>query len=1018
MEGGVETYTFSADIAQLMGVMVSTVYANKEIFLRELISNASDALERRHHEDDESLSNPSEACIFIYPDVAAGTLTIEDTGIGMSRDDLVENLGTIARSKTKAFLEAATSSGADPAVIGQFGIGFYSAYVVSEKVMVVSRSMDCDDCNIWESTAGGAFTMYKDSLQEHSELWCGTKVVCFLKEDQMEYLDSAYLRQLLMRHSCFVKWPIYLRTDQSETVPYALDMTCTAARGWELITRIKPVWLQSEGTVTASEYNEVYKWLEGNEAMEALAFRHVENSGHHQVDFRALLFCAQRAASDIFDLAEGRTRGSRVRLFARRVFVKEFDDLLPKWMAFLCGVVDSDDVPLNISREQLQKETAVMRVIGKALVRQCFEMLESLACSPAKYRCFHDMFGQNLKLGVYDDAEHRARIIPLLRFYSTESGEDLVSFQEYVERMRPAQRHILYITGRSRQQAIKSPLIEGFRRDGYEVLLMTDPADEFALQVLKEFNGRELMSATTVHAAITAAEPSTKDVRRLEGLQQFASDVLRLNGTQCQVVLAQSGVAFPATIRPGADGEDTLELDGSHGLFEELAKRLVSDEGPGATERDLIVMLHEMAAAMVPSQLSENPERRRRAAEKLQDMVRRLDGAYRNADDEDLPQLPLEPLAVTRSAVATDQVQRRRTLTPQRWPCIGSLVRVVTGERSRRGIVAFMEESDGKADVLCSASYGPASTEEEHEGLLLTQLRPLLHFENPQSASPESVRSRVSSRGLSSVLSELKEQGNELFKLMDYDAALEVYTQALNAIQGHAVEPGQVALRFMTVGGCRRLASATIRRVVYSHDRTTAIIAELVEEEFAVPFTCPAAALLPVLGLHSWTPLLKRAAAFRNVSEPLVEHIAEAAADSAVDLVTLQTAILTNRARCWSLLGCDSRAAQDLTLARAAWQAFAASQQTTGPAVDAAIVKGLSTSGYLRAKARLRRGLASAAAQDIREALARRPPKAVAGQLAELQHEVLKVMGERRRVTEPLARELAKAIFALRAASL
>jgi len=322
-----ETYSFSADIAQLMGVIVNTIYSNKEIFLRELISNAADALERAHFEQlkmetDEGSNiadGTGDGCIRIYTDVAARTLTVEDTGVGMTAEELVEHLGTIARSRTKAFLEELANNTHDQqsALIGQFGIGFYSAYVVSERVCVVSRSASSDAQYVWESTAGGSFSLQLVDSLAFVKITRGTKVVFFLKQFLLDFFDTARLKRLMARHSCFVKWPLFLRTERWCQERGEISTFHT----WERLDSIKPVWLQAPNTVLEMELVAAYRWLTGD-FNTPMAVRHVETSRERQVDFRAMLFCCGAAREDVFDLIEGRTQGSKVSLYARRVFVR------------------------------------------------------------------------------------------------------------------------------------------------------------------------------------------------------------------------------------------------------------------------------------------------------------------------------------------------------------------------------------------------------------------------------------------------------------------------------------------------------------------------------------------------------------------------------------------------------------------------------------------------------------------------------------------------------------------------
>jgi len=1017
----VETYTFSADIVQLMGVIVNTVYANKDIFLRELISNASDALERARSEDAEQCLHtslvPESYRIRVLPNRVARTLTIEDSGVGMTKEELIDNLGTIARSKTKSFLESVSVAGAtEPALIGQFGIGFYSAYVVSERVRVSSKSYASDSWYVWESSAGGAFTLEREEAAPHCSLQRGTRVVCFLKEDQGEFLDSAVLRRLLMRQSCFINWPIdlcceLLREDCGVSVVTHI---------WEHVNRIRPIWLRDADDVSASEYAEAYKWLTGDIA-DPLATRHIERSGDRQVDFSALLFCSTTARGDIFDLIEGRTQGAKISLYVRRVFVKEYDDLLPKWMCFITGIVDSDDLPLNISREHLQKESAVMRHITRVLVHECLNMIHGLSSHDACFRTFHNSFSQNLKLGVYEDVANRPQIVPLLRYHTTTSGDKLVSLREYVSRMKPQQRHILYVTGRSWRHAFESPLIEGLKRDSYEVILMSDPADEFAIQVLNEFDGLQLTSATSAQAALPDDEGCAAVVSfdaggpgwaLLEALRLHIEVALSDKGQACKVVFEGRGPGpMPIVLSVQEVGLPLLVLDASHGLFQELARRPNFE----SVEQDLVLLLHDLATAFHAHRLQSGScaiEVWRRLGERLQDMVRRLDGGDRDADEEDLPCIQeggKDPIKVCCGSV--------RNAVPL---SIGSLVRVAGDEHSRRGMITFVDEVAGTVDVLyCSTNpskrttVGTEDNELEAEGLPIASVSPLLEFEIDAGSDKATELASCIDKDFLPVALQLKEEGNTLFRLKDFEAADERYTLAIDAMRRRPLHAGQWVLRAACLdsGSKPCLRPMLIRRVSQPLGTSDWGSRRCLLSDGS---RCTAATVLPVFGLSSLRPTLEQIRAFRRVTDPVLDKISALAELPAVQPVSLQATAYANRARCRFALGFHRMAAQDLTVVFGIWDCLDHARPHTDVETSEAILLGLCTAGYLRAKTRSVRGLGKAAAVDVREALARRPPLAVARQLEKLQTEVCTKVGERHRVQEPLARELAKLSFAVR----
>ncbi|XP_023283565.1 endoplasmin [Seriola lalandi dorsalis] len=661
-----EKHAFQAEVNRMMKLIINSLYKNKEIFLRELISNASDALDKIRLlslTNEDAMAANEELTIKIKSDKEKNMLHITDTGIGMTKEELVKNLGTIAKSGTSEFLNKMTEIESDgqstSELIGQFGVGFYSAFLVADKVIVTSKHNNGTQ-HIWESDSN-QFSVIEDPRGD--TLGRGTTITLVLKEEASDYLELETIKNLVRKYSQFINFPIYVWASKTETVEEPIDEDAEAAEepekepaeeeaeveeeeedkdkpktkkvektvwDWELMNDIKPIWQRPAKEVEEDEYKAFYKTF-SKDSDDPLA--HIHFTAEGEVTFKSILFVPTSAPRGLFD-EYGSKKNDYIKLFVRRVFITDdFNDMMPKYLNFVKGVVDSDDLPLNVSRETLQQHK-LLKVIRKKLVRKTLDMIKKIAEEQYNDK-FWKEFGTNIKLGVIEDHSNRTRLAKLLRFQTSNSETVLASLEQYVERMKEKQDKIYFMAGTSRKEAESSPFVEKLLKKGYEVIYLTEPVDEYCIQALPEFDGKRFQNVAKEGVKFDESDKAKEKREALEKdyepLTTWLKDKAlkdkiekavisqRLTNSPCALVASQYGwsgnmerIMKAQAYQTGKDistnyyasQKKTLEINPKHPLIKQMLNRINSD-AEDQTASDLAVVLFETATLRSGYQLAD-----------------------------------------------------------------------------------------------------------------------------------------------------------------------------------------------------------------------------------------------------------------------------------------------------------------------------------------------------------------------------------------------------------------------------
>ena len=587
-----ETFSFDTDISALLKLIINNFYSNKDIFLRELISNASDSIDKYNHfcitnKPDNKVDN----CITLIPDKENKELHIIDTGVGMNKEELIKNIGTIANSGTKAFMEKVKDSN----LIGQFGVGFYSAFLVAKEVSIITKKTDSGYFK-WTSDAGGQYVieeLVEDKLKDHIHpdynLTQGTIIKCLLTDEALDkYTDINKLKSIVKEHSQYINYPIkvFIKREETKEVedeeasleedvivtdgtsnvdssnidnvtiedveekPKKMKKIIETVKEFQLINEHKPIWTRSGNELKEEDYYGFYKSLT-NDNEKPYTYKHI--SGEGQIEYKGILYLPKKIRNNVFERG---VKQNNIKLYVRKVFVSDNSAVLcPEWLHFISGVVDTDDLPLNVSREILQ-ENKVIKVIKKAVVKKSIDMLKSAMNDMDNYLKIYKTYQKNIKLGVYEESGDRERVSDLLMFYSANSPDKMITFDDYITSMNENQKHIYYIAGDNMDILKTSPFLDRFKKNGLDVLFMTDPVDEYMCQRLMQYKECTLTCITKGDIELPNTTDADKELikKQKEEYKSLCDYIKRLYTTFSEVKITNKVSELPCIVSSPENG--------------------------------------------------------------------------------------------------------------------------------------------------------------------------------------------------------------------------------------------------------------------------------------------------------------------------------------------------------------------------------------------------------------------------------------------------------------------------------